>query len=62
MSFKAGKNYLFSTKKNRTKEAMGGAMTFQEALRRRLDIINPSQRQIKEFVKKHPSTLSPGVK
>lgn len=45
-----------------TKEAMGGAMTFQEALRRRLDIINPSQKQIKEFVKKHPSTLSPGVK
>lgn len=45
-----------------TKEAMGGAMTFQEALRRRLDIINPSQKQIKDFVKKHPSTLSPGVK
>lgn len=53
---------IYFPTKNRTKEAMGGAMTFQEALRRRLDIINPSQKQIKEFVKKHPSTLSPGVK
>jgi phosphoserine phosphatase len=45
-----------------TKEAMGGAMTFQEALRKRLDIINPTQKQIKEFLISHPSTLSPGVK
>lgn len=44
-----------------TKEAMGGSMTFQEALRRRLDIIKPSQRQIREFLKTHPSTISGGV-
>lgn len=45
-----------------TKEAMGGSMTFQEALRRRLDIIKPSQRQIREFLKTHPSTISGGVR
>lgn len=45
-----------------TKEAMGGSMTFQEALKRRLDIIKPSQRQIREFLKTHPSTVSAGVR
>ncbi|XP_052861374.1 phosphoserine phosphatase [Anopheles cruzii] len=45
-----------------TREAMGGSMTFQEALKRRLDIIKPSQRQIREFLKMHPSTISSGVK
>lgn len=47
---------------NLTKEAMGGSMTFQEALRRRLDIIKPSQRQIREFLATRPSSLSPGIK
>lgn len=47
---------------NLTKEAMGGSMTFQEALRRRLDIIKPSQRQIREFLTQKPSSLSPGIK
>lgn len=46
---------------NLTKEAMGGSMTFQEALRRRLDIIKPTQAQIKEFLAKKPSTMSSGV-
>lgn len=45
-----------------TREAMGGSMTFQEALRRRLDIIKPSQRQIRDFLLQKPSTLSPGIK
>ena len=45
-----------------TKEAMQGSMTFQEALKRRLDIINPSQQQIREFIKLHPATLSLGIK
>lgn len=45
-----------------TKEAMGGSMTFQEALKRRLDIIKPSQRQIREFLKTHPSIISSGVR
>lgn len=47
---------------NLTKEAMGGAMTFQEALRRRLDIIKPSQSQIREFLMQRPSTLSPKIR
>jgi phosphoserine phosphatase len=47
---------------NLTKEAMGGAMTFQEALRRRLDIIKPTQTQIREFLAQKPSTLSPRIK
>lgn len=47
---------------NLTKEAMGGSMTFQEALRRRLDIIKPSQRQIRDFLMNKPSTLSSGIK
>ncbi|XP_077291634.1 phosphoserine phosphatase isoform X2 [Arctopsyche grandis] len=45
-----------------TKEAMKGAMTFQEALKLRLNIINPSLQQIKEFIKQHPSSLTPGIK
>ncbi|XP_055373094.1 phosphoserine phosphatase isoform X2 [Condylostylus longicornis] len=45
-----------------TQSAMGGSMTFQDALRIRLDIIRPSQKQIREFLKLHPSTLSPGIK
>lgn len=45
-----------------TKEAMKGSMTFQDALRLRLNIIQPSQRQIQDFLKSHPSTLSPGIK
>lgn len=45
-----------------TREAMGGTMTFQEALRRRLDIIKPSQCQIRDFLNQKPSTLSPGIK
>ena len=47
---------------NLTKEAMGGSMTFQEALRRRLDIIKPSQKQIRDFLAQKPCTLSPGIK
>ncbi|KAL7046350.1 hypothetical protein ACKWTF_002549 [Chironomus riparius] len=47
---------------NLTKEAMGGSMTFQEALRRRLDIIKPTQSQIRQFLIEKPSTLSPHIK
>lgn len=45
-----------------TKEAMQGSMTFQDALKRRLDIINPTQQQIREFIKIQPATLSLGIK
>lgn len=47
---------------NLTREAMSGAMTFQEALRRRLDIIKPTQSQIRQFLMERPSTLSPRIK
>lgn len=47
---------------NLTKEAMGGSMTFQEALRRRLDIIKPTSEQIRQFLLARPSTLSSHVK
>lgn len=40
---------------------MGGSMTFQEALKKRLDIIRPSVSQIKEFVEKFPVQLTPGI-
>lgn len=33
-----------------------------EALRRRLDIIKPSQQQIRDFINSKPHTLSAGVK
>lgn len=45
-----------------TKEAMKGSMTFQEALRLRLNIIKPTQKQIRDFLKAHPSTLSTGIR
>lgn len=45
-----------------TKEAMGGSMTFQDALRIRLNIIRPSQSQVEEFKIKRPSILTEGVK
>ncbi|XP_053610158.1 phosphoserine phosphatase isoform X2 [Plodia interpunctella] len=47
--------------KRLTAEAMGGSMTFQEALKKRLDIIRPSVSQIKEFVEKFPVQLTPGI-
>ncbi|XP_026327441.1 phosphoserine phosphatase isoform X2 [Hyposmocoma kahamanoa] len=44
-----------------TAEAMGGNMTFQEALKKRLDIIRPSVVQIQEFLNKFPTHLTPGI-
>lgn len=41
---------------------MTGTMTFQEALKLRLDIIQPTIQQIKDFLKKSPPTLTPGVR
>ncbi|KAJ8922872.1 hypothetical protein NQ315_007907 [Exocentrus adspersus] len=45
-----------------TARAMTGNMTFQEALKIRLDLIQPSLIQIKEFIKTRPATLTPGVR
>lgn len=45
-----------------TSQAMGGSMTFQDALNIRLNIIRPSQKDVANFLKLHPSTLSDGVR
>ncbi|XP_031633304.1 phosphoserine phosphatase-like [Contarinia nasturtii] len=44
-----------------TKEAMKGTVTYQEALRLRLNIIQPTQQQIREFLKSHATSLSSGI-
>lgn len=45
-----------------TTQAMGGSMTFQEALKLRLDIIKPTIGDLKSFILTAPPTLTPGVK
>jgi len=45
-----------------TASAMGGKMTFREALEKRLSIMNPGRDVIKKFLKTHPLPLTPGVK
>nr|CAD7438516.1 unnamed protein product [Timema bartmani] len=45
-----------------TKEAMKGKINFKQAFSRRLDIIQPSMSQIREFIRTRPSKLSPGIK
>lgn len=45
-----------------TLEAMGGNMTFREALRKRLSIIRPSESVINDFNKIQQSQLTPRVK
>lgn len=47
--------------KKLTAEAMGGNMTFQEALKKRLDIIRPTVTQIREFLDTFPIRLTPGI-
>ncbi|XP_044255109.1 phosphoserine phosphatase [Tribolium madens] len=47
---------------NLTTKAMTGTMTFQESLKMRLDIIQPTLTQIRDFLKTRPPTLTPGVK
>lgn len=44
-----------------TRDAMGGAVLFQEALRARLDLIRPSRRLIAACLAAHPPRLTPGV-
>ncbi|KAK9737282.1 hypothetical protein QE152_g10833 [Popillia japonica] len=45
-----------------TKKAMVGTMTFQEALKLRLNIIQPTLQQVRQFIQTKPPTLSPGIK
>ncbi|CAL7933632.1 unnamed protein product [Xylocopa violacea] len=45
-----------------TNRAMQGNMTFRQSLVERLNIIQPSFVQIKQFLASHPLKLSPGIK
>ena len=45
----------------RTLKAMGGSLSFNEALRTRLNIINPHRTQIEEFLSSQPAQLTPGI-
>ena len=44
-----------------TKQAMGGSMKFQDALKMRLDVMQPKLSDIDTFRATHPAQLSPGV-
>lgn len=44
-----------------TRDAMGGAVPFEDALRARLELIRPSTRLIAECLAAHPPRLTPGV-
>lgn len=46
----------------RTKEAMQGSISFQQAFARRLEIINPQMNQIRDFIRTKPPRLTPGIK
>lgn len=41
---------------------MTGSMTFEQSLKMRLDIIQPTMTQLREFIKCKPATLTPGIK
>eukprot|EP00638_Chattonella_subsalsa_P004061 CAMPEP_0117755174 /NCGR_PEP_ID=MMETSP0947-20121206/13290_1 /TAXON_ID=44440 /ORGANISM="Chattonella subsalsa, Strain CCMP2191" /LENGTH=233 /DNA_ID=CAMNT_0005574449 /DNA_START=246 /DNA_END=944 /DNA_ORIENTATION=+ len=45
-----------------TAKAMGGSMLFQDAIRARLDLIQPSQQAVADCLELHPPPLSPGIK
>jgi len=45
-----------------TQKAMGGSMTFREALTLRLDIIQPSRHHLETYANTHPIRLTPGVR
>ena len=45
-----------------TKQVMRGNLTFRQSLTVGLNIIKPSQKQITEFLRKHPPKLTPGIK
>ncbi|XP_076286769.1 phosphoserine phosphatase [Lasioglossum baleicum] len=44
-----------------TRRAMQGQATFRQSLTDRLNIINPSLTQVKQFLSSHPPKLSPGI-
>lgn len=44
-----------------TTKAMGGGIPFQDALKARLDIMNPSRQDVDTFLSNNPPSLSPGI-
>ncbi|KAL8603481.1 hypothetical protein ACOMHN_038622 [Nucella lapillus] len=44
-----------------TQRAMGGTVTFREALSERLKILQPSLQQVQDFLASKPPQLSPGI-
>ncbi|KAJ9459364.1 Phosphoserine phosphatase [Diplonema papillatum] len=44
-----------------TSKAMGGGVTFQDALAARLQLMQPSQQQLNDFLEQSPPKLSPGI-
>ncbi|MBA3699301.1 MAG: phosphoserine phosphatase SerB [Planctomycetes bacterium] len=44
-----------------TRNAMGGSVLFQDALKARLDLIRPSQQLIADCLTAHPPRLTPGI-
>eukprot|EP01060_Flectonema_neradi_P032375 TRINITY_DN5138_c6_g1_i1.p1 TRINITY_DN5138_c6_g1~~TRINITY_DN5138_c6_g1_i1.p1 ORF type:complete len:236 (+),score=42.27 TRINITY_DN5138_c6_g1_i1:77-784(+) len=44
-----------------TSKAMGGGVSFEDALSARLKIMNPNKDQLDEFIEKNPPKLSPGI-
>ncbi|XP_050421040.1 phosphoserine phosphatase isoform X2 [Adelges cooleyi] len=45
-----------------TSSAMSGGMDFRQALAARLQIIQPSLQQIRDFIREHPFSLTAGIK
>lgn len=45
-----------------TRQAMGGSLSFREALRTRLDLLRPRAEQLNSFVREHPLTITVGMK
>ena len=41
--------------------AMGGTVLFQDALKARLGVMNPSAADLQRFLAQHPPSLSPGI-
>ena len=44
-----------------TRQAMGGNVLFQDALKQRLDLIRPSRTMISACLRAHPPRLTPGI-
>eukprot|EP00126_Sphaerothecum_destruens_P006110 Sdes_comp19220_c0_seq1m10113 len=44
-----------------TSQAMGGDVSFEEALKKRLDLIQPSRKSFETCLKEHPPRLTPGI-